>query len=935
MKQLFILLILFSFQGTLNAHLKEHITLSNKEKMFLINHPIITLGTDKSWKPYIIQDNQKQITGYDQDVLQLITKTSGLKFHITAGNWKDMKLKAMNKEIDGLTTGAKHKERESYLNFSIPYISMKKMIITTKDKQQKINSLKDLDNKKIAIHQSNLVDRKTALQFTKSQILEYETIEEVVESVVTGQTDVMFGNGATVYFANELGFSNLALAMSLNNTMDLVFGVRKDWPEAISIINKSLNAIGKQKLLEIKKKWFFIENKNSQSIYLTKEENIYLKKMKKIKMCIDPHWMPFEEILNNKHRGISSDYIKLIQEMIPIPINLIKTKTWTESLEFIKAKRCDILSLAMRTPNREKYLSFTTPYLSVPLVITTKPKVPFISKFENMEGKTFGITKGYAFVELLKKRYPNHIIQEVDTVYDGLQKVSEGKIFGYIGTLATIGYQFQKNFMGELKISGKFDEKWEGGIATSKDDKMLLNILQKAVDTIEEDQHKKIFNKWIAVKYEQNIDYTLLLEIGITVFLILLIVIYWNLRLKQEITKRKDVEKELLQLNDTLEQRIDNATNDMKNQNIFLEESIKNFEYMLNSTIECIIFYDLETHIILDINKAGIEMLGYKSKEGIVNQNIRAFIPNDQLFKVKKSLQSEVSEPYELTLIKEDNSFIYTINKGRNIILNGKKIRMSTIVDLTDIKHKEKILREQSKLAQMGEMISMIAHQWRQPLGAVSSAVFGIQTKIATNKYDLNNKKEQKEFLAFLDKKHNNINEYIQFLSTTVDDFRNFFKPDKSKELVNLTIPITRALQIVETSMKNKNIHISTDFEVDNSLSLYQNEMMQVILTIIKNSEDNFMEKNTINPQINILTKKKKNTYIISICDNGGGIKDEILDKIFEPYFSTKEDKNGTGLGLYMSKIIVEEHNNGKLIASNTPTGACFEIHFLPIKEYE
>jgi len=239
---------------------------------------------------------------------------------------------------------------------------------------------------------------------------------------------------------------------------------------------------------------------------------------------------------------------------------------------------------------------------------------------------------------------------------------------------------------------------------------------------------------------------------------------------------------------------------------------------------------------------------------------------------------------------------------------------------------KEKMLQQQARLAQMGEMISMIAHQWRQPLGAISSAVIGIQTKQASKKYDLRVADDREQFLEFINKKHQNINEYVQILSSTIDDFRNFFKPDKDKELTPLNVPIKRALRIVQTSMSSKNINIITEFNNDDSLLMYPNEMMQVILNILKNSEDNFIEKNIPNAEICITCKKNKNNYTISISDNGGGISEDILSKIFDPYFSTKDEKNGTGLGLYMSKTMVEEHHNAILHVRNTNNGVCFTI---------
>jgi len=220
----------------------------------------------------------------------------------------------------------------------------------------------------------------------------------------------------------------------------------------------------------------------------------------------------------------------------------------------------------------------------------------------------------------------------------------------------------------------------------------------------------------------------------------------------------------------------------------------------------------------------------------------------------------------------------------------------------------------------------MIAHQWRQPLGAIGSAIVNIQINQKSKKYDLENKDDIKLFLKQLNKKLTSMEEYVQFLSTTIDDFRLFFKQDSDKKLIALTVPILKALKMIKTSMSNKNIMITNDFKTNDDVLIYNNELMQVFLTILKNSEDNFLEKNIQNPTININTKRQDNNYIISFTDNGGGISENILSKIFEPYFSTKLEKNGTGLGLYMSKVIIEDHHKGILQASNVKNGIKFEI---------
>ena len=239
----------------------------------------------------------------------------------------------------------------------------------------------------------------------------------------------------------------------------------------------------------------------------------------------------------------------------------------------------------------------------------------------------------------------------------------------------------------------------------------------------------------------------------------------------------------------------------------------------------------------------------------------------------------------------------------------------------------DKILFQQSRQAQMGEMVSMIAHQWRQPLASISGTIVGMQLNQISDKYNLNDKKDLKEFLRVQDEKLTRMNHQVKLLSNTIDDFRDFFKPSKQKEKVVISSPINKALSMILTNLKEKEIIVNISLEIDTIVEIHQNEIVQVILNIIQNSEDNFIQKSILNPIINISTQNDKNNNpSILIEDNGGGISSDILSKIFDPYFSTKDEKNGTGIGLYMSKLIVEEHNDGKLSVYNNKNGASFNI---------
>jgi len=257
--------------------------------------------------------------------------------------------------------------------------------------------------------------------------------------------------------------------------------------------------------------------------------------------------------------------------------------------------------------------------------------------------------------------------------------------------------------------------------------------------------------------------------------------------------------------------------------------------------------------------------------------------------------------------------FSYIDHKRVKVLESFKdKLEMRVRQEVEKNRQKEQQLIEQSRLAQMGEMISMIAHQWRQPLSAISSASASISLKAMLGKLDNETALEISTAIS----------DYAQHLSTTIDDFRNFFKSNKEKQEITYTELIENVLGIIEVSIENKNIKLVKHLHSNKSFYSYPNELKQVLLNLIKNAEDILLEKKVENPTITIETDEN----ILRVRDNAGGIPPDIMHKIFDPYFSTKLDKNGTGLGLYMSKTIIEEHCHGKLLVKNDEEGAVFTI---------
>jgi len=256
--------------------------------------------------------------------------------------------------------------------------------------------------------------------------------------------------------------------------------------------------------------------------------------------------------------------------------------------------------------------------------------------------------------------------------------------------------------------------------------------------------------------------------------------------------------------------------------------------------------------------------------------------------------------------------FNSNIKKDKELIELNKSLVQRVEEEVSRNRKKDQHMIQQSRLAQMGEMISMIAHQWRQPLSAISSTSLGLELKAKLNKADTD----------IIIKATQNISSYSQHLSSTIDDFREFFKSNKEKKDITYLELIRSVLSIIEISLENKHITLVTNLKCNRTFYTYPNEIKQVILNLIKNSEDVLLEREVENPTITIETKNS----ILRVYDNGGGISDDIIDDIFNPYFSTKLEKNGTGLGLYMSKTIIQDHCGGELSVKNGEDGAIFTI---------
>ena len=246
----------------------------------------------------------------------------------------------------------------------------------------------------------------------------------------------------------------------------------------------------------------------------------------------------------------------------------------------------------------------------------------------------------------------------------------------------------------------------------------------------------------------------------------------------------------------------------------------------------------------------------------------------------------------------------------------NKSLHLKVHKGIEEIRQKDEFILQQSRLAQMGEMIAMIAHQWRQPLSSISAISTKLQLSLALD--ETISKEDLKHELETIDQR-------ITLLSKTIDDFRNFYNTNNESKPFELSKTISHAVEILSPAINNADVEIIFEHDFHGNIVSMESELIQVLMNIIKNAID-IHKEHSGNKKVWIRGYQDETNVYILIEDNAGGIDEKIINKVFEPYFSTKREKHGMGLGLYMSQLIIHEHCHGKLTVHNSDAGACFTI---------
>jgi len=368
---------------------------------------------------------------------------------------------------------------------------------------------------------------------------------------------------------------------------------------------------------------------------------------------------------------------------------------------------------------------------------------------------------------------------------------------------------------------------------------------------------------------------------------------------------------------------------------LLLEKNSEYIQFILDSQENILLLTDGRE--LKKANQAMLDFLGFENIDDFRNSHeciCDFFIEEDGYLQKKMNgvlwidaLLNDKENTPNVAKIEGVDGKIHIFKVNINEKRSDENLYSITLTDITEveaykselqekikkIKEKQQILIQNSKMASMGEMIANIAHQWRQPLNSLSA----LHTVLMMD-YEDNGKLTQEEISQFKEES----SQYIHKMSSTIDDFRNFFSPTKEKEKFVVSDAIKESIKFVKDSYLDSNVElIDRTQDGDTQMYSYKNELMQVIMILLNNSRDAVVGNKIEKPQVIVDLVHREEKIEIRVKDNGGGIDDNIMDRIFEPYFTTKFKSDGTGVGLYMSKMIIEDSIGGELVLENDDDG--------------
>ena len=488
----------------------ENLNFTENEKQFIREHPVITVYNLEDWIPFNFYRNGRA-QGYTIDYLNLLSKKIGVKFEYISGiNWSEAVQRLRDKKIDMIPNMSRTPERDKFVVFTNAVLKYAPVIIA--HKKFNFQGLEALSGLKVAVVKGYWYAEMLRKDYPEIKIVTVSDNLEVIRKVSYGGADAAIGNAAVM---ENLWLENSIANLHICSGADFAdveqyydcIGIRDDWQELKSILNKAMKSVAFHEEQELKYKWLH-EVRNLADIGLTSEEQDFLKKNKVIRVHNEKDWAPFNFYSGGKPQGYTIDLMNLLAEKLGIKIEYITGPTWVEFVDMLKDKKIDVISNMFKTENRDEFVLFTEEIFSENPVIVSHVHNP-LKTLEDLNNKTVAVINGYWYEDILKKNYPEIEIFTTDSVLSSLKAVAFGRADATLGTGPVLQDAMLENSLTPmLQITGEAPLKGVNNyhirMGVRKDWPLLKSAFDKAMHSLNYNELQELREKWLRINWKKS-----------------------------------------------------------------------------------------------------------------------------------------------------------------------------------------------------------------------------------------------------------------------------------------------------------------------------------------------------------------------------------------------------------------------------------------------
>jgi len=550
---------------------ERRVSLSESERNWLDNHPKVRLVTDKTAVPYSYVDKKGQFAGILADVCLRLETLLGIQFEFEPAEYYEI-VEHVKKSDKDLISGFDPLDAPFDKNYLKVHdiVFMPFALFAPADSELHSGGLSALSGKRVALVKGWDTSHPALEIFRSGEFIFGKTPLDCVNLVLQGKADAVFEVASLITsLSNQHLIQNIRMVHLSKHGMPLTMLVKKEWPELHSALNKALDTIGPEDRIALLKKWNAYEDSADyrlMTIELTEEERRWLTEHPTVRVALDPDWAPVEFRDGNGHyQGISVEYLKRLEDLLGIRLEIAEGVSWNQGLDAIRNKQLDMAASMSKTAVREDFARFTAPYLSMPVNIFTRNDISYIGSLDNLADKQAAVVEHYAIFEWLKRDHPKIRLVPVQSIRDGLKLVATGDVEAFIGNVVAASYYLGQLHLNNVRVAGETPYSNDQAMAVRDDWPIFANILQKTLGAIEQPERDTYFNRWMSIKYEHGFDYSLLWKVLAGMGVLFSAILFWNNRLntavKQRTSELRDSEERLKESERFLRLLIDHMPN--------------------------------------------------------------------------------------------------------------------------------------------------------------------------------------------------------------------------------------------------------------------------------------------------------------------------------------------------------------------------------------